>query len=243
MLVSGVLQQALAQGMAASPPAGDTASVGTIGASMVWQPPADFVSKAHAVCDKSMTAMSFPECFINQMSAQGAPAGAVAFTRMLYAQSDGQVGIMTAFKDYGTVDAAQVLYPLRANTNYGLLLVNGQPKVLDVDDLKQLDEAGMEQGRMFQETRQKFPKATVWPGDRSGSDPWPRQQTLPAGGMQFVVTYPLLNGCHACGLAGVARFGWQFDAAGKFLGVKYVLTPLPPKIKQPPEPTPARPES
>ena len=109
---------------------------GKIGASAVWQAPPDFVTKAHNVCDKSAGPASFPACFQNQIAAAGAPADAVSFTRMLFQQTNGDVGIMTAFKHYGPVDAAQVFYPLRANTNYGLLLVNGDPAVLDVDDLQ-----------------------------------------------------------------------------------------------------------
>jgi hypothetical protein len=164
------------------------------------------------------------------MSAAGAPADAVSFTRMLYRQNGGLVGIMTAFKKYGPVDAAQVLYPERANDNYVLLLVNGNPPILDVDDLQKLDRAAMEQNPMYQAVKQKFPKTDVWPGDRSGSQPWPRVQPLAGGGQHFVVTYPLLDGCHACQHTGQARFGWDFDASGKFLRTTYIATPPPPKL-------------
>src|ERR1017187_1035558 len=102
---------------------------GKIGPSAVWQPPQDFIAKAHAACDKAMNPVSSGECFINQMATQGAPGKAVSFSLMLYKESDGQVGIMTAFQNAGPVDMARVLYPLRANDNYGLLLVNGDPKV------------------------------------------------------------------------------------------------------------------
>ena len=157
------------------------------------------------------------ECFINQMSVAGAPADAVSFTRMLYQENDGQVGMMSMFKKSGPVDAAQVFYPLRANDNYALLLVNGDPKILDVDDLQKLDQAAMQQDALFQAIKKQYPNATLFPGDRSGNAPWPRVQPLPNGGQQFIVTYPLLNGCHACKHFGVARFGWDFDASGKFL--------------------------
>jgi hypothetical protein len=205
----------------------------------VWQPPVDFLAKAHAVCDKGAGPVSFEECFINQMSVAGAPPDAVTFTRTLSGQTDGQIGIMTAFKGVGPVDLAQVFYPLRANNNYGLLLVNGDPGILDVDDLQKLDRAAMQQDAMFEGIRQQFPQADVWPGDRSGSTPWPRVVALPNGGTQFVVSYPLINGCHACRRVGVARFGWEFDAAGKFLKAAYIPTPPPPKLlKRPHGPPP-----
>ena len=168
-----------------------TAPVGKITAAAVWQPPQDFLTKAHAVCDKSMSAVSFPECFMNQIAVAGAPAEAVAFTRMLYGQSDGQVGIMSAFKSFGPVDAAQVLYPLRANDNYGLLLVNGDPKVLDVDDLKKLDQAAMQQDRFSGGEDEVSRRVDIWPGDRSGSTPGRACKPIPDGGIEFIVTYPL----------------------------------------------------
>ncbi len=203
---------------------------GKVGASAVWQPPQDFVTKAHDVCDKGAGPAGSGVCFINQMSVAGAPADAVAFTRMLSAKTDGQVGIMVAFKNFGPVDAAQVLYPLRANDNYGLLLVNGDPAVLDVDDLKKLDRAAMEANPMYVAVKQKFPESDVWPGDRSGTEIWPKVQPLPAGGTEFVVSYPLINGCHACRHTGVARFGWDFDANGKFLHTTFIPTPPPPRL-------------
>ena len=166
-------------------------------------------------------------------AAAGAPADAVAFTRMLFQESDGQVGIMSAFKNYGVVDAAQVFYPLRANDNYGLLLVNGDPKILDVDNLPKLDRQAMEDDPLFQSVKKKFPQTDIWPGDRSGSTPWPRVQPLAGGGTEFIVTYPLINGCHACEHVGLARFAWNFDAQGKFLGTKFIPTPPPPKMMRP----------
>src|SRR5208282_2834699 len=186
---------------------------------------------AHAVCDRS-NPPNYAECFIDQMPKAGAPADAVSFTRMLYRQSDGQVGIMTGFHKVWPVDEARVMYPLRANDNYGLLLVNGDPAILDVDDLKKLDRAAMEQNPMYQSVKQKYAQTDVWPGDRSG-DTWPQAKPLPDGGQQFIVGYPLLNGCHACAHTGLARFSWNFDAKGKFLGTKYVPTPPPPKLMRP----------
>jgi hypothetical protein len=204
-----------------------------ITAAAVWQPPQTFLTTAKETCDKSGGPASFPACFINQMSAAGAPADAVAFTRMLFKQTDGEVGIMSAFKSVGPVDEAQVFYPLRANTNYGLLLVNGDPAVLDIDNLKQLDRKGMEENSMYQAIKRKFTQADLWPDDRSGASPWARVEPIADGGKQFVIPYLLINGCHACERVGVARYGWQFDAKGKFLGAKYISTPPPPKLTRP----------
>ena len=171
------LCSATQNGGAASQPA---ANPGKIGASAVWQLPPDFLAKARAACDKSNPS-NYAECFIGQMSKAGAPPDSVNFTRAVYQASDGQVAIMTTFDKVGLVDMARVMYPLRANDNYGLLLVNGDPKILDVDDLKKLDRAPMDQNPMYQAVKQKYPNTDLWPDDRSGTN-WPQARTLPDGG-------------------------------------------------------------
>ena len=195
---------------ATTPPAKITASA-------VWQLPAQFMTAAHAACDQSSAHV---ECMIGQMAKNGAPEDAVRFTRELYKQSHGEFGIMSGFHDEGPVAFAWITYPLRANTNYGLLLVNGRPRIVNVEDPKLLDLKTMKQSAQFQDTKAQFPHVDVWPGDRDGKI-WPDSQPGPNGGIQFTVSYPLRNGCHACAAAGVAIFTWNFDAAGKLLGTSF----------------------
>jgi hypothetical protein len=197
-----------------------------VGMSAVWQISPQFLATAHAACD----AASHPgvaECMIGQMGKAGAPAEAVGFTRELFKQSRGDFGIMTGYQDEGMVGFAWITYPLRANTNYGLLLVNGKPKIINLEDLKLLDAKAMKKSFQFQDLKNQFPKVDVWPGDRDGKA-WPNSQAGPNGGIQFVVGYPLLNGCHACANAGFALFTWNFDNQGKFLGTTFMgMTPAP----------------
>jgi hypothetical protein len=196
-----------------------------IGASTVWQVSPQFLAAAHAACDKSHP--GDVECVIDQMAKAGAPPDAVSFTRELHKQSHGEFGVMTGFQNQSPVSFAWITYPLRANTNYGLLLVNGRPDIVNVEDLKLLDTKTMEQSFQFQDLKNQFPKVDLWPGDRDGTT-WPNSQAGPNGGTQFVLSYPLLNGCHACARAGFALFTWNFDAEGKFLGTSFMgLTPPP----------------
>jgi len=204
-----------------------TPAAGTIGESAVWQIPAQFMATAHAACDKTSPSSGIVECFIVQMAKAGAPKAAVSFTRELLQQNHGDFGIMTGFQHQSPVAFAWITYPLRANTNYGLLLVNGQPRIVNVEDLKLLDKKTMQQSTQFQDVKNQFPKVDVWPGDRDGKI-WPNSQAGPNGGIQFVVGYPLLNGCHACEHVSDVIFTWNFDAAGKFLGTSFVgMTPPP----------------
>src|SRR5208282_4951910 len=83
---------------------------GKIGPSAVWHSPQDFIAKAHAACDQG-NPPNYAECFMAQMSEGGAPTDAVNFTRMLFHESDGQVGIMSEFHKVGPLDIARVVYP------------------------------------------------------------------------------------------------------------------------------------
>ena len=215
---------AIAQNPSATMPPGPGA--GRITAASVWQMPSTFLAAAHKTCDNAPQPPNFADCFINQMSKAGAPPAAVAFTRMLQRQSNGDVGIMSGFDAVGpAVDVAFITYPLRANTNNGLLFVNGTPKIINAEDLKLLDQTGMQQSPQFQNTKNQFPNVAVWPGDRDGTT-WPNSGSNSEGGMSFTLGYPLLNGCHACARAGFAEFNWKFGPTGKFLGTVFMgMTP------------------
>ena len=190
-----------------------------IGSSAVWQLPSQFMTTAHAACDQSSSS-AYGECMISQMAKADAPADAVRFTRQLYKENHGEFGVMTGFHDEGPVAFAWITYPLRANTNYGLLLLNGTPRIVNVENLKLLDIKTMKQSSQFQDIKGEFPNVDVWPGDRDGRI-WPNSQAGPNGGVQFTVAYPLINGCHARARAGSAIFNWDFDASGKFLGTSF----------------------
>ncbi len=189
-----------------------------IGSSAVWQLPPQFMTAAHAACDPSSA--DHGECMIGQMAKAGAPPDAIQFARELYKESRGQFGVMTGFQDEGPVAFAWVTYPLRANTNSGFLILNGRPRILDVEDLRLLDVKTMKANGQFQDLKAQFPNVDVWPGDRDGKM-WPNSQVSPDGNIQFTVSYPLRNGCHACSRAGDAIFNWNFDAKGKFLGTSF----------------------
>jgi hypothetical protein len=216
---------ALAQNLPSttSPPPGS----GKITSASVWIMPSSFINDAHKACDNAHQPPGFAQCFIGQMSKAGAPAQSVAFTNQLYKESQGDVGILSGLNPVGPVDVAWIIYPLRANTNSGLLFVNGNPAILNAEDLKLLDQKGMEQSFQYQDLKNQFPQVGVWPGDRDGKT-WPNSQTGSNGGVQFVIGYPLINGCHACARAGFALFNWNFDSTGKFLGTTFLgLTPAP----------------
>ncbi len=195
-----------------------------IDASAVWRVTPQFLAAGHAACDSTSHIV---DCLMDEMAKAGAPAAAVSFTRELYKESHGEFGVMTGFQNGGPVAIAWIFYPLRANTNYGLLVVNGRPPIVNVEDLKMLDRKALQESPQFQDLKNQFPKVDLWPGDRDGTT-WPNSQPGPNGGTQFVLGYPLNNGCHACARAGQAIYTWNFDAQGKFIGTSFQgMTPAP----------------
>jgi hypothetical protein len=254
LVVSGVsLAQTTPNATANAGVSESSPSSGQFGASAIWSPAPDFLTTAHAACDNAPRPPAFAECFINQMAKAGAPPEAVKFTRELY-RGTGQIGIMGEFKDFGPVGLAWVVYPLRANDNDGLLLLNGDPKILDPDDMQQLDKAALEHDPLFPEWKKTAPKLDVWPGDRSGGAAQIRFARVWAGAkpgqQRFLFSYPLIDGCRACARSGFASYWWDFDAKGKFQGTRLLsvtrgVPPIKRDLRLPPRgaqtPTRARP--
>ena len=77
-----------------------------------------------ATCGSSDQGRKYADCFVAQMTKAGAPADAVNFTRELYKDSHGDVGILTSFGHVGPVDIAWVLVSVASTQQ--LRLVSGQ---------------------------------------------------------------------------------------------------------------------
>jgi hypothetical protein len=195
-------------------------------ASAVWQMPAGFVADAQTACG-TPSASHFGDCVIEQMVKAGASTASVTFTRDLLKQSHGEAGVMTSFQHGTPVDIAWVTYPWRPDHKYGLLLLNGEPAIVNVEDLKLLDRRSMRDSLQYKALQKQFAKLDIFQGDREGKT-FPDSQPSANGGAQFVLNYPLRNGCPNCGNAGSAMFTWNFDKDGKFLGTSFMGLLAPP---------------
>lgn len=185
----------------------------SIGPGAIWEPITKVLENIHQKC-ADLNAPSFGECFAAAMEELGAKPEAVAFTRLT-----GNGAYMRDFRETGRVDVAYVEYPFRANEIQGVLLVNGFPPIIDVDNLNAVAKGQLQKDPLYIHLVKDFPEVSVWPGDRSEKDV-PVIETPPGGGQRFILTYRLLNGCHACELIGSAQFAFQFDSLGNFTGIK-----------------------
>jgi hypothetical protein len=203
-----------------------------IGKNSEWKATKETIQAIRKECADNQ-APDFGKCFVDSMGRSGASPQAVAFAKSTY-----NTGYLAHFFKKGRVDLAYVIYPFRANENQGWMLVNGDPPMINVDALTNtnLPERQLEQNPAYRRIKKKYPKVMLFGGDRTLEDP-PEMQfhvrvILPFGGpgiswneisrspkgQRFVVTYRLLNGCHACERLGQARFEFRFDAEGKLLG-------------------------
>lgn len=185
----------------------------SVGPEAIWEPSAELMANIHRECADA-TAPSFGECFAAAMEKHGAAPEAVAFTKLT-----GNGAYMRGFLETGRVDVAYVAYPFRANENQGILLVNGFPPIIDVDNLSAVPKGQLQKDPLYIHLVKEFPQVSVWPGDRSEKDV-PVIETLPNGGQRFFLNYELLNGCHACELVGSAQFAFEFDSLGNFTGIQ-----------------------
>jgi predicted secreted protein len=200
--------------------------LGAISREMIWNADREAVQTAKQRCS-DLGGQQLEECFAYAMEDLGASHEAVSFTRAL-----GDGVFLRKFREAGRVDVAYVVNPFRANDLRGVLLVNGEPPIVDVDDISSLPKEGMEQDRTYIALKKSYPKATLWPGDRSSK--YPLMDFTSAGGQEFVVPYTLRNSCHSCEVLGTAYFGFDFDKEGTLSSIRFLRLEQLPK-KAPPK--------
>ena len=179
----------------------------------VFQPGMSTMQAARETCAKGPGA-EFGNCFVKQMQAAGASPEAVSFMRAIHNN-----GFMRDFQEAGHVDIAFADFPFVANENQHALLVNGQPRLIDVDDYSVIPRKDLPGNSEYAALKKKFPNVSVFPGDRTGTK-FIAAETTSEGGQRFVVPYVLVDGCHACARVGKLELAFVFDKAGAFLGVK-----------------------
>lgn len=186
-----------------------------LGASAVWRPAPERLAAIRNKCGAGDPA-KLGDCFISEMRTAGASPEAIAFSKSL---ADKEYGYLREFRDTGQVDIAYVEYFFRANELEGVYLVNGLPPMLDVDDQELVPPKDLANNDSYFTLLQQHPKLAMFPGDRFHTD-LPVAKSLGARGQEFIVSYALRDGCHACALIGELQITFDFDGDGKFTGVR-----------------------
>ena len=187
----------------------------------VWSPDDDDLADIVQTCQP---AADYNRCFVEEMG-DFAPSEAVSFSQSLLEQTPSRAGYLKALQEAGPVDLGTVAYPAGGNSTQGWVLVNGTPAIVNVDDFKVLPQAAMENDPQFKALRTKYPRLRLSvDDDHRKTETMPEVLPLGKGSQRFVIDYALKEPCLTCPVIARASFGFDFDATGKFLGVKYIKT-------------------
>ncbi len=212
VLLLAIVSAASAQEASSPSPTAGPAPV-PVGPDAVWTLPPSFLQAMHKACDKR-TPGRFGECFVSQMQKAGAPEPALAFARRT-----GNQGYLRDFRDTGKVDIAHAEYPFRANENRVCFLVNGEPPMIDMDDLSLIRADALAENATYAALVKRFPNLSIFPGLRFGVTA-PGAANLKNGGQRFMLDFLLRDGCHACAVVGSMKVAYDFDVNGKFIETK-----------------------
>src|SRR6201993_3864223 len=202
----------LARPLGLAAPAPD--STPRITAKSAWDPTPEQLSEIRRKCTEGNPAQH-EACFLDAMKSAGASDEAMAFVKEFAANG---LAYVRAFRDTGRVDIAYIEYLFRANDLDGVLLVNGTPPIIDVDDHKFLSQEDLRKDDDYAALLQKNPKESVFPPDRYHTQ-LPMATSAPNGGQEFQVEYLLQDGCHACARLGALIVAFEFDSSARFTGV------------------------
>jgi hypothetical protein len=191
--------------------------------SAIWTPDDDDLADIVQACQ---TEADYNKCFVDQMG-DFASSDAVSFSQSLLEQTP-RAGYLKELREAGPVDLGIVAYPGAAGFTRGWVLVNGTPAIVNVDDLKLLPQAAMENDSQFKALQTKYPKIRLSvDDDHRKADIMPQIVPLGKGSQRFVIDYALKEPCLTCPAIAHASFGFDFEPTGKFLGARFIkITPL-----------------
>lgn len=192
-----------------------------IGEEAIWNAGPEDLGAISQACKTNDTAR-FRDCFVEQMG-EYASSDAVAFTQMMASQKSRRLGYLTGLREYGLVDLGYVAYPGNEHTHQGWALLNGIPTVVNLDDVTILPKSAMEKDPQYTALHQSHPQIQLVVNDEQRkADTSPQIERLAGEGERFAVPYSLQDPCANCAPLAQAIFGFDFNEAGKFLGIKFL---------------------
>jgi hypothetical protein len=187
----------------------------------IWSAGPEDLGAIRQAC-KTTDATQYRNCFIEQMG-EYASSDAVAFTQMMASQKSPHLGYLAGLREYGLVDLGYVVYPGNGNMHHGWVLLNGIPALVNLDDVTILPKSAMEKNAQYTALRQIHPQMQLVVNDEERkADSSPQIERLAGNGERFMVPYSLQESCAHCAPLAQAIFGFDFNEAGKFVGIKFL---------------------
>ncbi|MBF0555287.1 MAG: hypothetical protein HQK96_12150 [Nitrospirae bacterium] len=194
----------------------------TIGRGATWIPVPKLLDKMKDECWNVNPFLLSPQkasqCCIDIMESAGAPPEAVAFSRAMLQKRGDTFCYMSSFKKVSIVDIAELACPFRDEETSDMVLLNGQPAIVEINDMNNLSKINLLSEPDYLKMLGRHTEALLWPYTGGLVE----VKKLPQGAERYVFDFRLLNGCEACPLAGVMTVGYDFNAAGSFTGVKLI---------------------
>ena len=151
-------------------------------------------------------------CQVSRMEHSGASRQAIEFVKSI----DGD-GFLTMFLEKGRVDLGEIIYPNRANTNQAYVMLNGTPKLVSTE-LDRSAPIDISQDPHYPKVKERYAELALW----GASAEFVALKRAADGGQRFLFSYPLIDGCHACGIPWSAQIEFRFGVDGMFKGIKLV---------------------
>lgn len=190
-----------------------------VGRQAVWNPGQKLLDRMKGECwgvnPFLLSTRHASQCCIDIMEGVGAPPEAVAFSRLMLQKRDGTFCYMSSFKKISIVDIAELACPFRDNPQPEVVLLNGQPPIVEISDMNNLSQINLLSEPEYLRMLGRHNEALLWPYAGGLVE----VKKMPDGTGRYVFTFRLLNGCETCPLAGIMTVGYDFNAAGRFTGV------------------------
>lgn len=171
-------------------------------------------------CSVANNSDDYQNCILTDMHKNHATAQAIAFYKFAS-------GWITDYKNYNYLTVIHEFVPA-ADHNDAYYVMNNKGDFLDVDDMTIINGVDITKNANYKDIVSRYPSASVWPGNHQG---FPDVTTSPENSPRLIFTYSLLNGCHACEVAGTAKIGLDFDNDGAFVDATLLdLTPTPQQV-------------
>jgi len=118
-------------------------------------------------------------------------------------------------RQLGPLALVELNHPMRANNNKHWVVLNGMPPLVDAET--EVGKTKADWNEDYIAIHRSHPKASIFPTVLFlRTDKMSDQQT------RLVFIAPIVDGCHACDIVGVAYYALDFDRSGKFLATRIV---------------------
>ncbi|TXH68467.1 MAG: hypothetical protein E6Q83_13670 [Thiothrix sp.] len=140
-------------------------------------------------------------CLAEGMKKAGASTAAIDVMKSLKGD-----GYLMQFTEKGSIDLGTMAYPLRANTNEAAVLL--MPNKLISTELNSVPPFNKDP--KYATLKKKYPNLDIWPNSAQFNN----MKKLSSGDTRFVFNYPVVDGCHACGISWHAEVALDVTQAG-----------------------------